>query len=176
MRSTTARLAGMGFAAGVLFGACGGGGSSSGAAPGHGSPQAVLAGVIQSLQKSRSVVSICQWYVPSEQSRCRSTLGHLPVGLDNGREIPTNSQRATIQGARVGNVAISPTDTEAIAVIVADKFCVVSPCLSNHDPNAGLPRGSETFAQAWNRVQGNSSSTNPTLPLTKVKGKWYLGG
>lgn len=49
-----------------------------------------------------------------------------------------------------------------------------SDCQSNSDPEAGMPSGSESFTQAYDKaVAGNAFSP---LPCIKVKGRWYVNG
>ncbi len=158
MTSFAKRSLGAVLAAGVVLGACGGGTGSLSAAPGHDSPQAVLAGFIQAI-KGKNLQSLCQYVAPASQSQCRSSLGAVKSGS------------ITVEGASIGNV--SRQGNRALVVLIADKYCAGGKCYSNHDPNAGLPRGSETFNAAWSKAQ-TGTSQDPAAPVQMVNGKWYL--
>ena len=158
MTSFARKSLGAVLAAGVLLGACGGGTASLSVAPGHASPEAVLAGFIQAIE-GKNLPSICQYFAPSAQSQCKSSIG----------SVAKNS--ITIEGAGIGHSRRQ--GDRALVVLLADKYCGGTKCYSNHDPNAGLPHGSETFTSAWNKAQSGSSK-DPAAPMQLVNGKWYL--
>ena len=155
------RLTGLALVAGVALAACGGGGTgSSTVGPGHGSPQAVLAGLIQVIQ-SRNAKSLCQYFPPSVQKTCESQISSASV---NG---------LVLQGASIGHAA--QQGNRAIVVLLANKYCSSGgPCYSNHDPNAGLPSGSVTFTSAWTKALSGNSAKDPAVAMQLVNGQWYL--
>ena len=143
-------------AAGALtLASCGNGGSSgSTPAPGHGSPQAAVMGLIRGLA-AHDTNAACGYFVPAEQSLCRGT------------QLPSTTGSVTI-----GHTAVS--GDKALVVVMSPKYCIQNQCLSNTNPSKGLPTGATTFDAAYSATQNNQS--DPTTPCQRVNGKWYVAG
>ena len=64
-------------------------------------------------------------------------------------------------------------DAQAPALVkVTGKICSTgSECSGNTNPEAGMPTGSETFKQAYDK-QLKDSAFSP-IPCIRIKGKWY---
>lgn len=141
--------------AGALAVASCGGSSSSGTTPasGHDSPGAAVMGLTRSLA-ARDNAAACSYFVPSEQSVCQGT--QLP---------------AVTGSVKIGRTVIN--GDRALVVVMSPKFCIQSSCVSNNDPNKGLPSGSTTFDQAYSATQNNN---DPTTPCQRINGKWYVAG
>lgn len=140
----------------VLAAASCGGSASSGStpAPGHGSPQAAVMGLIRGLA-AHDTSAACDYFVPAEQSAC------------HGTQLPATTGTVTI-----GHTAVK--GDRALVVVMSSKYCVGNQCLSNSDSTKGLPSGSTTFDQAYQATQNNQN--DPTTPCQRVNGKWYVGG
>jgi hypothetical protein len=78
---------------------------------------------------------------------------------------------ATVEGFKVGNSMVD--GNKALVVILADKLCLGGDCLTNHDPNKGLPSSTDGFAKAYKAAQ-KGGSTDPRVPLVKVGDTWYI--
>jgi hypothetical protein len=132
------------------------------AAPGHGSPGAVLAGVFASLS-AHVPAMICD-YEYGSVAQCEQ----LYRGV-------SRSQLADVVSVRIGYVA---TDGTRALVGFTGKVCfpsAPSQCIANRDPAAIFSSGS-TFAALWAQTTGPSSSGGyGLLPCIEVGGKWYLG-
>jgi hypothetical protein len=59
---------------------------------------------------------------------------------------------------------------EAIVVVVADKWCGGKACVSNHDPNKGLPSQTRGFGHAFDAT----SNALPAVAVVQISGKWYV--
>lgn len=139
----------------VAAASCGSSGSSgSTPAPGHGSPQAAVMGLIRALA-SHDTTAACDYFVPAEQSACR------------GAQLPAGTGTVTI-----GHTVVN--GDRALVVVMSAKYCVGNQCLSNNDASKGLPSGSTTFDQAYQATQNNQN--DPTTPCQRVNGKWYVAG
>jgi hypothetical protein len=131
--------------------------SGTGAA-GVGTPQQVVTGFVQT-ELAGHWSKLCPYFPPGKRSSCSSDAGGLS-GKPTGK---LTVGRAVISGKRA-------------LVRVTGHICLSgkSDCQSNTDPEAGLPTGSETFTQAYDKaVAGNVFSP---VPCIKVNGKWYVNG
>lgn len=111
-------------------------------------------GLIRSLS-AHNMNEACSYFVPSAASQCSAA------------QLPAATGSVTI-----GHTAIN--GDRALVVVMSSKFCLQNQCLSNNDPNKGLPHGSTTFDQAYTETQ--QSNNDPTTPCQRVNGKWYVAG
>jgi hypothetical protein len=136
-----------------------GGGSSGGGAPANpqSDPKTTAAAFIAAL-KTGDVSTVCKYvkFPSTVTGSCPDLIGQAMLGGFTGT-------------ATVGNDAISG---DRALVSTTGTFSVIGQRVSNTDPNAGLPSGSTTFAQAFATAQGSASS--PDLTLVRVNGLWYF--
>jgi hypothetical protein len=121
-------------------------------APGHGTPQDAVDGLAQAELPGHWQLA-CSYFVPAQQASCR------------GVHLPPPKGHALVGGAVTsGDVAL---------VEITGHICTEgSACLTNTDPSFGLPKGSETFKQAYDKAL-NSAELSPIICM-KVNGKWYV--
>ena len=127
-------------------------------AAGFATPQQVVTGFVQT-ELAGHWSKLCSYFPPAKRSGCSSAAGGM-----SGK--PTG--KLTVDGAVISG--------KRALVKVTGHVCLSgkSDCQSNSDPQAGMPRGSETFTQAYAKaVAGNAFSP---LPCIKVKGRWYVNG
>jgi hypothetical protein len=127
-------------------------------AAGFATPQQVVTGFVQT-ELAGQWAKLCSYFPPAKRSGCTSSAGGL-----SGK--PTG--KLTVDGAVISG--------KRALVKVTGHVCLSgkSDCQSNSDPEAGMPSGSETFTQAYDKaVAGNAFSP---LPCIKVKGRWYVNG
>ncbi len=97
----------------------------------------------------------CSYIAPAARATC------------NGVKLTTKpTGKATVDGVVVsGRLAL---------VKVTGKICLSgnTECQSNANPEEGLPTGSETFKQAYDK--GLSDNAFSPVPCIKVNGKWYV--
>jgi hypothetical protein len=134
-------------------------GSAAGSvAGGFGTPQQVVTGFVQT-ELAGHWSKLCSYFPPAKRSGCTSDAASL-----SGK--PTG--KLTVDGAVISG--------KRALVKVTGHVCLSgkSDCQGNSDPEAGMPSGSETFTQAYDKaVAGNAFSP---LPCIKVKGRWYVNG
>lgn len=127
-------------------------------AAGFATPQQVVTGFVQT-ELAGHWAKLCSYFPPAKRSGCSSSAGSL-TGKPTGK--------LTVDGAVIrGKRAL---------VKVTGHVCLSgkSDCQSNSEPEAGMPTGSETFTQAYDKaVAGNAFSP---LPCIKIKGRWYVNG
>lgn len=143
-------------AAGALTLASCGSSGTSGTTPasGHGSPGAAVMGLSRALAVHDNAAA-CSYFEPSLQDQCKGI--QLPVTKGN-----IEIGHSAIQGDR------------ALVVVMSTSYCIQNQCVSNKDPNKGLPSGSTNFDQAYSATQNNNN--DPTTPCQRVNGKWYVAG
>jgi len=127
-------------------------------AGGFGTPQQVVTGFVQT-ELAGHWSKLCSYFPPAKRSGCTSDAASL-----SGK--PTG--KLTVDGAVISG--------KRALVKVTGHVCLSgkSDCQGNSDPEAGMPSGSETFTQAYDKaVAGNAFSP---LPCIKVKGRWYVNG
>lgn len=129
-------------------------------APGHGSPGAVVTGLIDAIN-TRHYADQCGYAPPSDQAACRSRVSQLPAS-----QIPYDTNFA------VGYVVIMG---DRGVVGMTGKFCSPgqSPeCFTNDDP-AAVFSSAKSFAALWaNAIKPSTSySLNPCI---EIDGKWYI--
>jgi hypothetical protein len=120
-------------------------------APGHDTPQEAADGLIQA-ELAGNLPLACTYFVPAQQASCRELQMSLPKG------------HVSVDGAIVaGDLAL---------VEITGHVCTAgNGCQTNTNPSLGLPEGSETFKQAYDKAVG-SGEFSP-VPCQKVNGKWY---
>jgi hypothetical protein len=128
------------------------------AASGVATPQQVVTGFVQT-ELAGHWSKLCSYLPPGKRSSCTSgaaSLSGKPTGM------------LTVDGAVISG--------KRALVKVTGHLCLPgnTDCQSNSDPEAGMPSGSETFTQAYDKaVAGNGFSP---LPCIKIKGRWYVNG
>jgi hypothetical protein len=126
-------------------------------------PQSIAEAVVGDFQ-SDNLPQLCNFAMPSAQSQCRATT-FIPAAF-----------KLTTRHLAVG--VVTQQGNQALAVLTGT-LCItaggiVEPqCVSNSDPNVALDHG-QSFAEAFSAAQGSSNSTNFTVPMVNVAGKWYL--
>jgi hypothetical protein len=141
------------------------------AAPGNGSPGAVMTGFIDALN-AKNYTAVCSYVLPSTQSKCRALFSSVSPSL-----LATKMPFAKNSG--LGYVAID--GTEAL-IGTTGEYCAPgqSPeCYTNKSPAAILNSG-KSFSALWKTAvaETSSNSTGPNVytlfPCEEVGGKWYL--
>lgn len=142
---------------GVLLAACGG--SAGLPSPGHGSPAAAASGFVQGLSQGNGT-GACAYVVPDQESACTAALP---------------SSHFTFESPGIGNT--KTVGDQALVSIISTKACIsqtssTTNCVSNSNPNQGLPSSDSGFASAYSAAQGTSDAL--TLPMQNVNGQWYV--
>lgn len=129
------------------------------AAPGHGSPGAVVAGLLLAF-KDKSAAEYCGYVEPSFQARCKSALSRTPA-----------SQFPTAKNVKLGYIVI---DGDKAAVGDTGTFCVAdqTSCLTNNDP-AAVFTTLHTFSALWKNAITPSGTKYSLEALIKINGNWY---
>ena len=127
-------------------------------AGGFGTPQQVVTGFVQT-ELAGHWSKLCSYFPPAKRSGCTSDAASL-----SGK--PTG--KLTVDGAVISG--------KRALVKVTGHVCLSgkSDCQGNSDPEAGMPSGSETFTQAYDKAVAGSAFS--PLPCIKVKGRWYVNG
>ena len=130
------------------------------ATPGHGSPGAVVAGVLLAI-KDKSASAYCGYAEPSAQAQCNSALPQLPAS-----QFPTDKNGAP------GYIVID--GTRAVAGLTGTE-CLSGQtgCVTNTDP-AAIFTTLHTFDALWQNANSNSETTYSLNPLVEINGKWYF--
>lgn len=125
-------------------------------APGHGSPAGANAGFLNA-SINGDFDTACSYALPSEQPNCRAV---LPTG-----------QNTTVQNGplTLGNVFIS--GNQALVTLLGTICAPGVGCVSNTNPNAGLPANTAGFPAAY---QNALSNFNLTQPCEQEGGQWYV--
>ena len=120
--------------------------------PGHDTPEQAADGLIQAEQAGNQRL-LCSYAVPSQQANCRSLMifalkGHISV---------------------VGEL----TSGDRALVEITGHICWAgNGCQDSTNPSLGMPTGSLTFTQAYNKALTNGEFS--PVPCLKVDGKWYV--
>jgi hypothetical protein len=123
-------------------------------APGHGTPQDAVDGLIKADLSGHWQLA-CSYFVPAQQASCRAARIQPPTGH-----------------ASLGNAI---TSGDLALVDITGHVCTEgNVCLTNTDPSLGLPTGSETFKQAYDKALNNNSGALSPLLCMRVDGKWYV--
>jgi hypothetical protein len=137
--------------------------SSSGparsAAAGSATPREAVAGFVQT-ELAGHWTQVCSYLPPGKRSACIS--GSTSISGKPAGKLTVGS--AVVSGQRA-------------MVPVTGHICLPgkSDCLGNTNPEAGLPTGSETFTQAYDKAVAPGGGFSP-LPCIKVNGRWYVNG
>jgi hypothetical protein len=155
--SVMAVIAGCSSGGGILSGS--GGGS---VAPGHGSPKAAVEGFITDLELGNGSTAWCSYMDPADQQDCQEGAAEADI---------------TVTGRfGLGNQVID--GTEALVVLTGDvcthsaESATTTSCVSNNNPNDGLPPGAGTFSEAYANAVSSSGTT--TAPCIEIDGQWYI--
>lgn len=129
-------------------------------APGHGSPDAVMTGVLAAI-RDKNYSAYCGYAEPSQQAQCSSQMAEVSV-----------SQLPTITGGGVGYVVID--GDEAVAGNTGT-MCASGQtgCFTNNDP-AAVFSTLHTFSALWQNAITPTSTVYSLSPLIKINGSWYV--
>jgi hypothetical protein len=131
--------------------------------PDNNTPADVLTGLVDAI-KAKNYKGVCQFYEPSQQSSCASTMSEATTA-----ELGTAFQSFT---------TIKPTYTviDGTEALVGATGTVCDPstnkCSTNNDPTAILDSG-KPFSQLWQTAVNSTSDAYEPVPVVKVNGKWY---
>lgn len=128
------------------------------ASPGHGSPGAVVTGLIAALN-SKKFRRTCGYTEPGLQAECKAS--QMPA-----------SQMPFAANFALGYMAI---DGDKAAVGMTGKFCTpghLPECFTNHDP-AAIFSSAKSFRALWKNAIKNTPDYSLT-PCIKIGGKWYI--
>jgi hypothetical protein len=128
------------------------------ATPGNGSPDAVLAGVLQAF-KDKSAAEYCGYAQPSAQAQCKSAF---------------SSMSAFPSAKNLGPGYIVVDGTKAV-VGMTGTVCAAAQasCVTNNDP-AAVFTTLHTFSALWKNAVTPSGAKYSLNPLAKINGTWYL--
>ncbi len=124
--------------------------------PGHDTPQDAVDGLIQA-ELAGDWPQACSYYPPSVQATCDQQAPQLPAFTGN----------ATVGGA-------TTSGSEALVEVTGSMCSGNIGCNSNSEPSAGMPNDQVTFAQAYDQVMSNSSSSLSPVPCIQQNGQWYV--
>ena len=120
--------------------------------PGHDTPEQAADGLIQAEQAGNQRL-LCSYAVPSQQANCRS----LQIFVLKGH---------------ISVVGALTSGDRALVEITGHTCWAGNGCQDSTDPSLGMPGGSLTFTQAYNKAL-TSNEFSP-VPCLKVNGKWYV--
>jgi hypothetical protein len=127
-------------------------GGAATVAPGHDTPEEAADGLIQA-ELAGNLRLACAYAVPAQQANCR------------GLQIPLPKGHVSVAGAL--------TSGDRALVEITGHICMTeNGCQTSTNPSLGLPTGSQTFTQAYNKAL-TSAEFSP-VPCLNVKGKWYV--
>jgi hypothetical protein len=129
------------------------------AAAGSATPREAVAGFVQT-ELAGHWKQLCSYLPPGMRSACISgstSISGKPTGKLTVGSAVVSGQRAMVP--------------------VTGHICLPgrSDCLGNTNPEAGLPTGSETFTQAYDKAVAAGGGFSP-VPCIKVNGRWYVNG
>lgn len=133
-------------------------------APGNGSPDGVLTGVVSSIE-SGNYTGFCRYEQPTLQAQCNA-------GISQATSQQAASQLPTFKNVKVGYTAI---DGDKALVGLTGTICVPNSkpaCFTNNDPAALFSSG-KSFATLWNEAVKAPSNMYALSPVTKINGNWY---
>jgi hypothetical protein len=133
-------------------------------APGNGSPQAVMSGVISALTGGH-LTDFCKYEQPSEQSDCNSTMSQVTPS-------EAASQLPTFKNVQVAYAAIDGTKALiGITGTICDPTAKPK-CFTNNDPAAIFDSG-KSFSTLWTESESAASNAYSLSPAIEVNGNWY---
>ena len=128
--------------------------------PGHSSPQEAVDGFYQG-ELSGDWAAACSYVDPSAQALCLSG---------------TSGQAAATGHVTVDNSIMF--NGEALVAVTGSICAPSTPCVSNTDPNLGMPPTPAQFPTAYAHAVANGTSSSTTvispLPCNQIGGKWYV--
>lgn len=127
----------------------------SGITPGHGTPAAAYAGWLDAAATGQ-VATECSYALPSQQPACPVTMANETVTLPDG---PLTLGATDIVGSQA-------------LVVPVGTVCLDGTCLTNTNPNTGIPTTSAGFPAAYQ--QATQTETDPAAGVDEVGGQWYL--
>lgn len=127
-------------------------GGAATVAPGHDTPEEAADGLIQA-ELAGNLRLACSYAVPAQQANCRGLQISLPTGHVSVAGALTSGDRALVE--ITGHICMSGNG-----------------CQTSTNPSLGLPTGSQTFTQAYNKAL-TSGGFSP-VPCLEVSGKWYV--
>jgi hypothetical protein len=83
-----------------------------------------------------------------------------------------SKQTTTVRGSAIRIGATDIEGTQALVVPIGTICLDANQCLTNTDPNAGIPASPANFGEAY--LQATGTETDPAGGLQEVKGLWYL--
>lgn len=145
----------------------GGNGTLSGGgtiSPGHGTPEAAVAGILTSLM-SGSSTAWCAYFNPSDRSECDQDSNALALNITGNYAIKSQ----VIQGSQAlvaltGNLCFHGNATGTTLL----------QCATNTNAGTGMPPGAGSFSQAYAATANASSDTLSPIPCIEVTGAWYV--
>jgi hypothetical protein len=127
-------------------------GRAGAVAPGHGTPQEAADGLIQA-ELAGNLRLACSYAAPAQQASCRGLQISLPKG------------HVSVVGALMAG--------DRALVEITGQVCMSgNGCEWSTNARLGLPKGSQTFTQAYNKAL-TSGGFSP-VPCLKVNGQWYV--
>lgn len=129
--------------------------------PGNNSPEAAVDGAISNILGD-DLAGSCQYLAPAFQSDCQSAAG--------SPDSVTGAFSITGEDISVNEALVSLTGNE----------CQNGSCVTNSDPDSGMPPGAGSFADAYAAAAAAVSPSNPNpsplspVPCIEIGGKWYV--
>ena len=144
---------------GVLSGT---GGAS--VAPGHGSPEAAVDGILTALMTGHST-AWCTYFNPSDLTECQQDSEQVELSITGNYSIKSQ----VISGSQAlvgltGNLCFHGNATGTTLL----------QCATNSDPSTGMPQGAGSFAQAYAATANEPSTSLSPIPCIEVTGSWYV--
>lgn len=99
----------------------------------------------------------CSYALPSLQAGCPAQM---------------SQQTTTVRGAPIRIGATDIVGTQALVVPIGTVCLDAKQCLTNTNPNAGIPATAANFGEAY--LQATGTETDPAGGFQEVKGLWYL--
>lgn len=130
-------------------------GGTASIVPGHSTPADAVEGVIQA-ELSGNLPQACSYIVPAKRTVCLNSL--------NGQ--------TTAPTGQVSVAGVVTSGNEALVEVTGHDCVNGTQCQTNTDPKVGMPNGSVTFAQAYNKAV-TTGSFSP-VPCIEINGKWYV--
>ena len=121
-------------------------------ASGHDTPEQAADGLIQAEQAGNQRL-LCSYAVSSQQANCRSLQTFVAKG-------------------HISVVGALTAGDRALVEITGHTCWAGNGCQDSTNPSLGMPTGSLTFTQAYNKAL-TSDEFSP-VPCLKVNGKWYV--
>jgi hypothetical protein len=130
----------------------------TGVAPGHATPEAAVAGVIQ-YEQSGQVAQSCQYVEPAVQSSCAQAATQVSAP-------PITSVRVTIAWAVISG-------RYALVEVTGQTCTSATACLRNSNPDYNMPVGGN-FMTIYNKQLNTIGDTLSPVPCIRVNNLWYV--